>query len=208
MRQRVLTSLMVLAAALVSALLVTMPVIGQAPAGKTPRKTTKAAYTPPKLPWGDPDLQGLWPGTDLIGVPMQRDLKAGDRAEVTEEEFAQRQAKAERTEAADKVEYVDKNGKVGINPPGYWLEHGKPQKIASLVVDPPNGRIPPLTEQAKQKAAQAKQAKQGHGPNESWEDQSLYDRCISRGVMGSILPGDLQQRNADRSGPRLRRDPL
>jgi hypothetical protein len=56
------------------------------------------------------------------------------------------------------------------------------------VVDPPNGRIPELTEQAKQKAAQAKQAKQGHGPNESWEDQSLYDRCISRGVMGSILP--------------------
>jgi hypothetical protein len=184
MRQRVLTSLMMLAAALVSALLVTMPIIGQAPLSKT----KKAAYTPPKLPWGDPDLQGLWPATDLIGVPMQRDLKAGDRAEVTEEEFAQRQAKAERTEAADKVEYVDKNGKVGINPPGYWLEHGKPQKIASLVVDPPNGRIPPLTEQAKQKAAQAKQAKQGHGPNESWEDQSLYDRCISRGVMGSLLP--------------------
>ena len=184
MRQRVLTSLMVLAAALAAVLAATFPVVGQAPSGKS----KKAAYTPPKLPWGDPDLQGLWPATDLIGVPIQRDPKAGDRTEVTAEEFAQRQAQAERTEAADKVEYVDKNGKVGINPPGYWLEHGKPQKISSLVVDPPNGRIPALTEQARQKAAQAKQAKDGHGPNESWEDQSLYDRCISRGVMGSILP--------------------
>jgi len=184
MRQRVLNSLMLVAAGLVSALLVTSPMVGQAPA----TKARTSPYTPPKLPWGDPDLQGLWPGTDLIEVPLQRDLKAGKRTEVTEEEFAQRQAKAEQTRARDAVEYVDKQAKVGINPPGYWLEHGRPQKITSLVIDPPNGRIPELTEYAKQKAAQAKQAKLGHGPNESWEDQSLYDRCISRGVMGSILP--------------------
>src|SRR6185503_968906 len=164
MRQRVLTSLMVLAAALAAVLAATLPMDGQAPSGKN----NKAAYTPPKLPWGDPDLQGLWPGTDLIEVPLQRDLKAGERTEVTEEEFAQRQAKAERTAANDKVEFVSKDSKVGINPPGYWLEHGKPQKITSLVVDPPNGRIPELTERAKEKAAQAKQAKQSHGPNESW----------------------------------------
>jgi len=102
MRQRVLTSLMVLTALLVSVLLATMPVIGQSPAGKT----KKSAYTPPKLPWGDPDLQGLWPGTDLIEVPLQRDLKAGERVEVTQEEFAQRQAKAEQTRAKDNVLYA------------------------------------------------------------------------------------------------------
>ena len=62
MKQRVFTSLMVIAAGLVSALLATMPIIGQSAAPKAPRKATKAAYTPPKLPWGDPDLQGLWPG--------------------------------------------------------------------------------------------------------------------------------------------------
>src|ERR1700730_18557326 len=140
MRQRVLTSLMVLTAVLASVLLVTVPVIGQAPA-----KAKKAAYTPPKLPWGDPDLQGLWPGTDLIEVPMQRDLKAGERIEVTEEEFAKRQAKAEKTAANHKVEYVAKDPKVGINPPGYWLEHGRPQKITSLGVDPPDGSIPQPT---------------------------------------------------------------
>src|SRR5437868_2844711 len=110
MRQRFLTSLMVLTAVLASALLVTMPVIGQAPA-----KAKKSAYVPPKLPWGDPDLQGLWPGTDLIEVPLQRDLKAGERVEVTPEEFAQRQAKAAQTAKNDRVEYVAKDSKVGIN---------------------------------------------------------------------------------------------
>jgi hypothetical protein len=103
MKQRVLTSLMVIAAGLVSALVATMPIIGQSAA---PAK--KAAYTPPKLPWGDPDLQGLWPGTDLIEVPLQRDPKAGDRVEVTQEEFAERQAKAERTAANDRVTHVAK----------------------------------------------------------------------------------------------------
>src|SRR5690349_1139615 len=150
MRQRVLTSLMVLTAVLVSVLLATMPVIGQGTPGQSPAaKSKKSAYTPPKLPWGDPDLQGLWPGTDLIEVPMQRDAKAGERTEVTPEEFAQRQAKAQRTAENDKVQYVGKNAPVGINPPGYWLEHGRPQKITSLVVDPPNGRIPELTDLAK-----------------------------------------------------------
>src|SRR5512140_3593058 len=117
MRQPVLTSLMVLAAVLASVLLVALPVIGQAPAAKA----KKSSYTPPKLPWGDPDLQGLWPGTDLIEVPLQRDPKAGDRVEVTPEEFADRQAKAERTAANDRVTHVAKDSKVGINPPGYWL---------------------------------------------------------------------------------------
>src|SRR4029079_2891332 len=129
MKQRVLTALMVIAAGLVSALLMTMPITGQSAAPKA----KKAAYTPPKRPWGDPDLQGLWPGTDLIEVPLQRDLKAGERAEVTPEEFAERQAKAEQTRAKDNVLYADKVSKIGINPPSYWLEHGRPQKITSLV---------------------------------------------------------------------------
>jgi len=54
--------------------LVTLPIVGQAPA-KAKAKTTKA-YTPPKTPWGDPDLEGVWPGN--MGVPMQRNAKLGD----------------------------------------------------------------------------------------------------------------------------------
>src|SRR6476646_9295496 len=64
------------------------------------------AWTPPKTPWGDPDLQGVWPTTDLIGVPVQRPASFGDRAELTDEELAQRQARAKSEEAFDNAEFV------------------------------------------------------------------------------------------------------
>jgi hypothetical protein len=129
------------------------PVSGQspAPAAKTPAKT----WTLPKTLWGDPDLQGLWPATDMINVPMQRPANFGTRAVLTPEEYAVREQAAQRTAAADKVEYVAEGASFGINPPSYWLEHGKPNYQASLVVDPPDGRTPPLTAEALKLAAAA-----------------------------------------------------
>ena len=44
------------------------------------------AWGPPKTSWGDPDLQGMWPGTDLLGVPLQRDPKLGTRAFLTDDQ--------------------------------------------------------------------------------------------------------------------------
>ena len=52
---------------------------------------TPKTYSPPRTPWGDPDLQGKWPGTDLVGVPLQRDPKFGTRNRLTEDEFKARQ---------------------------------------------------------------------------------------------------------------------
>ena len=49
------------------------------------------SYTPPKTAWGDPDLQGLWPATDIIGVPLERPVDLGDRSTLTDAEFSQRQ---------------------------------------------------------------------------------------------------------------------
>ena len=53
----------------------------------------------PKTPWGDPDLQGIWPGN--VGVPMQRPANIGERTTLTDEEFAQKEAQAKRQAAAD-----------------------------------------------------------------------------------------------------------
>src|SRR5262245_43676733 len=50
------------------------------------------AWTHPKTAWGDPDIQGVWPGTELIGTPLQRPANFGDREELSEEEFRQREA--------------------------------------------------------------------------------------------------------------------
>lgn len=152
--------------------------------GQTPKKT----YTPPKTSWGDPDLQGLWPATEMIGTPVQRPANFGTRTVLTDEEFAQRQTQAQRQAETDSEEFLKPGTAAGINPPNYWIERGKPNKQASLIVDPPDGRMPELTDEAKKKAAALADRRKTRGAADSWEDRSLYDRCISRGAMGSILP--------------------
>lgn len=147
----------------------------------------QAAYKVPRTPWGDPDIQGIWPATDMINVPLQRPDAFGNRLYLTDAEFADRAKQAETRLAAQQSTAVS-NAPVSINPPGYWLDTPKPSRQTSLIVEPENGKMPALTAAAQAKKTAKAAARVGHGPNESWEDQSLYDRCISRGVMGSVLP--------------------
>jgi hypothetical protein len=147
-------------------------------------------YKAPKTPWGDPDLQGIWPGN--MGVPMQRPKAMGERTSLTEQEYAQRVAQAQRAAAADNEERAPKDARVGIGPPSYWTERGKPTRQASLIIDPPDGRIPPLTPEA---VKRRKEARGGLGDPAEWagkadtyEDLNLYYRCITRGITGSIIP--------------------
>lgn len=151
-------------------------------------QSTTRTYAPPKTAWGDPDLQGLWPATEMINTPLQRPENFGERNVLTDEEFAQRQTRANTVAAADSEEFRPADAARSIGPPGYWVERGKPNRQASLIVDPPNGRIPPLTPAAQQRVEARAAARKLRGPADSWEDRSYYDRCISRGVMGSILP--------------------
>src|SRR5712671_1106299 len=103
-----------------------------------------AAYKAPKTPWGDPDIQGQWPAA--ADIPMQRPASLGTRATLTDEELAQREKQAQRQAATDGEKFAKENaGAVTINPPSYWQERQKPNRQTSLVVDPPDGRIPPMT---------------------------------------------------------------
>jgi hypothetical protein len=162
------------------------PAIKTAPAAK-PAPAAKA-WTPPKTPWGDPDLQGTWTSDDCIGTPMNRPANLGDKLYYTEQELAQRESTLARQAANDKQEFVDPNARVGTGPPGHWGERARrPCKQTSLVVDPSNGRTPDLLPEAK-----TRPVPEGAGNNnpkaDSWEDFSYYIRCISRGVTGSIFP--------------------
>src|SRR5215469_7438536 len=58
-------------------------------------------WTPPKTAWGDPDLQGIWTSTAMIGTPVQRPANLGDRTTITDEEFAQREARRKSEEEFD-----------------------------------------------------------------------------------------------------------
>jgi hypothetical protein len=191
-------------------------------AGQNPARPSKAAkpYTTPRTPWGDPDLQGVWPGTDMVGTPLERPLNFGERNALTEDEYRQRQARAKNQEVIDSQETVNditrcdpnrgglgntpttcSNG-VSIGPPLYWDDRGKPTYQASLVVEPKNGRIPPLTAAAQKMQAERAAARQARpcatvagGCHDSWEDDSLWDRCITRGTVGSIIPNTYNQGN-------------
>jgi hypothetical protein len=148
---------------------------------------TAAEWTPPRTPWGDPDLQGNYTNTYENGTPLERpDQFAGRRLEdVSGEELA-----ALRREIQQQT--------IGrflgpIHAPDNWwqdnlyLDRGSQ---AWLVVDPPDGKIPQLIPAAQQRmAAQAEaRRKSGRGPADSWVDRSLYDRCITRGLPGSMMP--------------------
>jgi hypothetical protein len=189
-----------------SAALILASAVGLAAQTPSPQASTApragASYTPPRTPWGDPDLQGVWPGTEMVGVPLQRPEQFGTRNVLTEEEFQQRVRQAQQTEESALAEIdvfkVDTGnaGSVGspTSPPPHWLERGKPSRQASLIVDPPDGRQPPLSAEGKarateqQRLAQARRERLQGREADTYTDRSLYDRCITRGVLGSILP--------------------
>ena len=133
--------------------------------------------TQPRTPWGDPDLQGYWPSVAMLGVPLERAGSLGDKATLTDEEFAQLPAQRRLRNANDAFFGESRD---------HWRDYGKPQRQTSLVVDPPNGRFPPPTaDGAKRIAAIPSEAR---GPLNGPQNVSPAARCISRGAFGSMLP--------------------
>ncbi|MCU1336800.1 MAG: hypothetical protein JWO19_2381 [Bryobacterales bacterium] len=201
MNYRYLVSISALAAA---AALITLPIAGQAPsAAKAKQAKTGKAYTPPKTPWGDPDLEGVWPGN--MGVPMQRPAALGERATLTDEEFAAKEAQAKKQAQADSESVATSDTRVGIGPPSYWTERGRPTRQTSLIVDPPNGRLPDLTAAAVKYRKEARGGKgmpgEWKGEADSYDDLNIYYRCISRGLLGSVIPVVYNNGNQIVQGP-------
>src|SRR3954467_7660771 len=159
-------------------------------AGSAQTRSAAKPYSPPKTPWGEPDLRGTYTSDNSIGVPFERPPQYGDRPTLTDEEFAAKErANAEQVakDNNERPEVAFEQDEAANNAPRNWLERGtKLSHASSLVVDPPNGRLPPLTPQGQQRAAQnrARFARQ----NDAAEFHSYYDRCITRGVISSILP--------------------
>ena len=156
---------------------------------------TPANYVPPKTKWGDPDLQGIWTSDDLHDVPMQRPAKYGNRRFLTEQEWAAREHDVKDLLGSENDGVRRKVGYFGHAAPGVesaavpqnWVEFARQAShLTSLVADPPNGQIPPLTAEAAKKADEVR-AMRRRRPD-SWLNISTYDRCITRGVAGSMLP--------------------
>ncbi len=147
-------------------------------------------YTPPKTPWGEPDLRGTYTSDNSIGIPFERPAQYGDRATLTDAEFEAREKANEAQVAKDlseKPESSFEEDEAANNAPRHWLERGtKLSHATSLVIDPPNGRLPALTRDGQRRQAQARA--RFVRQNDAAEFHSYYDRCITRGVISSILP--------------------
>src|SRR6201994_461409 len=112
-----------------------------APPDKPAAKAGAAKWSPPRTPWGDPDLQGTWPLDQLGRTPLQRLDQYGDRLYFTDEEY--KKAVADAAVVAAGAAREEKENKLGG---GHWFEYGKPLRQTSMIVEPKNGHLPPLTE--------------------------------------------------------------
>ena len=144
-------------------------------------------YAPPKTTWGDPDLQGTWTSDDLRDVPFERPAQYGTRRYLTDEEFAERAKQVDQAQTQIVGQGIRPNSgywarQTGVNAaaaPAYFQEFSRrAARQTSLVVDPPDGRVPALTPEAQQMRTEIA-AIRNRRP-ESWLDRSMYDRCITR----------------------------
>ncbi|HET7132104.1 MAG TPA: hypothetical protein VFJ95_07640 [Gammaproteobacteria bacterium] len=148
----------------------------------------RGTYKPKKTSWGDPAIAGAYNNSDETGIPFERPQEFAGRTldTFTPAEIAKiQQQRQEQT--------IERNPTLsefpGATSPMHWFEnYFAANSRAWLVLDPPDGKVPPLTEEAQQRAAALRDARKGRGPADSYTDRSLYDRCITRGVPGSMMP--------------------
>ena len=132
----------------------------------------------PLTPWGHPDLQGVW--TNTTTTPLERPADLAGQAVLTEEEWALRNPLS--TLSDDRPA-----GGVGFYN-DFWLDQGQLSMRTSLLVDPPDGQLPPVTE-AERLAQDGRSDSYIGDTFDSWEDFNAYDRCITRGMPGTMMPG-------------------
>ena len=140
-------------------------------------------YRPAQTAWAEPDFRGTWPVDHLNFTPLQRPPEQSGRYFLNDEEYAARQQMlAQRGEAYTK-ELEEET--IGM---GHWVEPGTANRRTSFVIDPPDGRVPPLTEEGKRRQA-LKRSSYIAGQSYDWvSDFDIWDRCISRGLPASMFP--------------------
>jgi hypothetical protein len=172
-------------------------VAGQGPAQPSPKRPEAAkaagAFVPAKTPWGDPDLQGNFTNKYEQGTPFERPAEfEGKRVDdVKGDELAELLQKRQQN-AIERAPFLGGDPEGRIGGPAEFRDNNEIVKGGRpwFVTEPPDGKIPPTTPEARQRIAARPRGGSSftNGPFSGPEELSLYDRCITRGFPGSMLP--------------------
>ena len=141
------------------------------------------SYTTPRTPWGEPDLQGIWTGNAAHGIPLERPAALAGVESLTPEQAA---ARRERGTLGSIWGYEREWRDTTL---GY--DKMTPSTQVAMIFDPPDGRLPPLTEEGERRAREARleRERRASQPPAGPEDLTPYVRCITKGVPGMMIPG-------------------
>src|ERR1700730_14457834 len=137
-----------------------------------PISLASKTWTPPRTAWGEPDLQGKWSYATI--TPLERPINQTGKDVLSREEKATLDEDA-RTSADRRDGTAEADLLRAYN--AYWYDRGKSIGRTSLIVDPPDGRLPPLTPEGRKRQAAIEEQERAH-PFDSWEDRPLQERCI------------------------------
>lgn len=162
------------------------------PATTVAKPSSVVGYVVPRTPWGDPDIQGVYTNRDEYGTPFERpqELSGRNIGDFNETEMAAlRQQRLEQAARQARSIGGTQDEDTGAGP-SHWYEHLNATNAQPwFVVEPADGMVPATNAEGQRRAAARQAARKGRGPSDSWTDRSLTDRCITRGVPGSMFPG-------------------
>ena len=148
-----------------------------------PTASAPSGWTPPRTPWGDPDLQGYW--LSLSYTPLERPVALAGKALYTLEEAIEAfKSAAARNSNFDPttVHYDEKE--YGMDA---YQSPVRPNRRTSLIVDPPDGRVPPRTPESLKRQADEAATERAAGPDVT--SPGLYTRCITGNQGPPRIPG-------------------
>ena len=129
-----------------------------------------------RTPWGDPDLQGIWSYATF--TPLQRPADLAGREFLTPEEVAEQNLADATRASSERRDELSSDRDLALAYNQVWWDRGASTGRTSLIVDPPDGRLPPLTPAAERRQAAQREHRRVH-PYDSWEDRPLQERCMT-----------------------------
>jgi hypothetical protein len=152
--------------------------LGAVPASQAQTATQGSgdSWAAPLTPWGEPDLQGVWSYATI--TPLQRPTELTGREFLTDEEVAEQNIEESTRASSDRRGELTPERDLGLAYNQVWWDRGTSTGRTSLIVDPPDGRLPSLTPEARTTQAARQDARRAR-PFDSWEDRPLQERCMT-----------------------------